>query len=169
MLEDNQYKGTEYVRSLAQQRFWVIGLENALRRIKSKFGKCRKVLVQSIRAHMAHQPKEPVEGNIYPFKNTGIEHFGRFVVTILRIPVKHRCFLSTCLISRAFHIEMVKGLETDACVMANTRIIARRGKPYTVISDNGKNCLGAARELKECLNEWNGDSLCERLSRGQIN
>ena len=40
--EDNHHQGTEYLRSLVQQRFWVIGLRNALRSIKSKCAKLQK-------------------------------------------------------------------------------------------------------------------------------
>ena len=32
--ESNNHEGTEYVRSLIQQQFWIIGLRNALRQIK---------------------------------------------------------------------------------------------------------------------------------------
>ena len=67
MNEDNQHEGTEYVRSLVQQRFWDIGIRNALRSIKSKCAKCRKLAVQPIHPHMAGLPRERIEGNVYPF------------------------------------------------------------------------------------------------------
>ena len=38
----------------------------------------------------------------------------------------------------------------------------------TVISDNGTNFVGAAREFKECFKEWDRDAMCERLARGKI-
>ena len=37
------------------------------------------------------------------------------------------------LVTRAVHIEVVNGLDTDACMMAITRFMARRGKPRTII------------------------------------
>ena len=43
MHEDNQHEGTNYVRSLVQQRFCVIGLRNALRSVQSKCVRCRKL------------------------------------------------------------------------------------------------------------------------------
>ena len=168
MHEDNHHEGTEYVRSLVQQRFWVIGLRNALRSIKAKCIKCRKLAVQPIHPHMADLPKERVEGNVYPFKNTGVDYFGPFEVTVLRRPVKHWCCLFTCLVTRAVHIEVVTGLNTDVCMMAVTRFIARRGRPHTIISDNGGNFEGAAREFKECFNAWDRNALCERLASQRI-
>ena len=168
MHEDNHHEGTEYVRSLVQQRFWVIGLRNALRSIKSKCIKCRKQAVQPIHPHMADLPKERVEGSVYPFKNTGVDYFGPLEVTVLRRPVKHWCCLFTCLVTRAVHIEVVNGLDTDACMMAITRFMARRGKPHIIISDNGTNFVGAAREFRECFNEWDRDAVCERLANSRV-
>ena len=32
--ENNYHEGTEYVRSILQQNYWIIGLQNALRNVK---------------------------------------------------------------------------------------------------------------------------------------
>ena len=117
---------------------------------------------------MADIPKERVEGNVYPFKSTGIDYFGPFEVTVLRRPVTHWCCLFTCLVTRAVHIEVVNGLDTDSCMMVVTRFTARRGKPHTIISYNGTNFVGVAREFTECFSQWDRDAMCERLARGQI-
>ena len=58
MHEDNPHEETEYVRSLTQGQFWVIGLRNALRSIKSKCVRCKRLAVQPIHPHMAGLPKE---------------------------------------------------------------------------------------------------------------
>ena len=71
--KDNQHEGTEFVRSLVQERFWIIGLRNALSIIKSKCVRCRSVALQPIHPHMADLLKERVQGNVYPFKNTGVD------------------------------------------------------------------------------------------------
>ena len=168
MHEDNHHEGTEYVRSLVQQRSWVIGPQNALRSIKSKRVRCRKLVVQPVHPHMADLPKERVEGNVNPFKNTGVDYFGPIEVTILRGPVKHWCCLFTCLVTRAVHIEVVNGLYIYVCMMAVNRFMARRGRPHTFISDNGTNFVGAAREFTECFNEWDPDAMCERPACGEI-
>ena len=53
----------------------------------------------------------------------------------------------TCLTTRAVHIEVAQSLDTESCLAAVTRFIARRGYPSTIISDNGTNSVGAANEL----------------------
>ena len=59
--------------------------------------------------------------------------------------------LFTCLTTRAVHIEVVSSLEADACLAAITSFIARRGKPNIILSDNGTNYMGTAREMREWI------------------
>ena len=118
-------------------------------------------------------PKERVEGNVYLFKGTGIDYFGQFGVTVLRRPVKHWCCFFTCLVTRVFYREVVNCLDTVSCrsldsTLSVTRFIARRSKPHTIISDNGTNFVGAAREFEECFSQWDRDAMCKRLARGRI-
>ena len=117
---------------------------------------------------MADLPEERVEVNVYPFTNSRVDNFGQFEVTILRRPVKHWCCLFTFLVTRAVHIEVIIGLDIDACMMANTRFIARRRIPHTVISDNGTNFVRALRESRECFNQSDYDATCEGKARCQI-
>ena len=62
---------------------------------------------------------------------------------------KRWCCLFTCLTMRAVHIEVVPKLDTNSCLNAIMIFIARRGKPNTVISDDGTNFVGAEREFAE--------------------
>ena len=59
--------------------------------------------------------------------------------------------LFTCLQSRAVHLEMAYGLDTDVFLRALSRFIGRRGKPSVMISDNGTNFVGATGEIEEIV------------------
>ena len=144
----------------------MIGQRNALCSIKSTYVSCRKVEEQLIHPHMADLPRERVEDKVYAFKNTGIDYFSPFEVNVLRRPVKHCCCLFTCLVTRTFHLKVVNGLYTDAGVMAIVIFMARRGKPHTIMSDNGTNLAVAVRDFRECFNKWERDAMCEQLARG---
>ncbi|XP_068691199.1 uncharacterized protein [Montipora foliosa] len=48
------------------------------------------------------------------------------------------------------------------------RFIARRGKPTVIYSDNGTNFVGANRELRECIDDWNQDMIGGVLSQDGI-
>ena len=45
--------------------------------------------------------------------------------------------------------------------------MARRGNCHTLISNNGTNFVGAARQFKDCLIEWDRDTMSERLALGR--
>ena len=55
--------------------------------------------------------------------------------------------------TRAVHLELADSLESDDFILVLRNFIGRRGKPKEMFSDNGKNFVGAARELRECLQQ----------------
>ena len=158
----NFHEGTEYVRNVVQQNYWILGIRNALRSIKVKCVVCRKGNVQTIKPMMADLPEERLE-TIRPFTNVGVDYFGPFIVKIGRRQEKRWCCLFTCLAIRAVHLEIVPGLDSDSCLNAIARFIARRGKPKTILSDNGTNFVGAEREMREYLKDWNTENITQSL------
>ena len=48
---------------------------------------------------------------------------------------------------KAVHLEVVSDLTTEAFMASLRRFIARRGKPSEIVSDNGSNFVGAAKEI----------------------
>ena len=160
--KDNRHEGTEHVRNIVQQKMWILGIRNALRSIKNKCITCRKGRAQTIAPVMADLPEERLDAST-AFTNVGVDYFGPFIVKIGRRNEKRWCCLFTCLTMRAVHIEVVPKLNTDSCLNAIMRFIARRGKPNTIISDNGTNFVGAEREFAEYVAEWNKEGIEEHL------
>ena len=165
---EHNHEGVEYIRSVIQQKFWILGLRNALRSIKSSCVFCRKLRAQINLPLMADLPAERLDYQSHPFTHVGIDYFGPFEVKLLRRSMKRWCCLFTCLTTRAVHIEVVRSVDTDTCLVAIKRFIARRGKPTTIISDNGTNFVGSARELKEYINSWNQDQIMSELAQKHI-
>ena len=165
---DNLHEGTEHVRNLLQQEFWIIGIRNALRQIKASCVKCRHRNAQPLYPPMADLPKERLSDQVYPFTNTGVDYFGPFEVKHLRKTEKRWCCLFTCLTTRAVHIEVVQSLDTESCLAALTRFTARRGKPVSILSDNGTNFVGAANELKSFMDGWNKDKIVDEMALSKI-
>ena len=166
--ESNYHEGTEYVRSILQQKYWIIGLRNALRNVEMKCVKCRKHQVGGVQPFITDLPKERLEERVFPFANTGVYYFGPFEVRFMRKSMKRWCCLFTCLTTRAVHVEVVPSLEADACLAAKTRFIARRGKPNVIPGDNGTNFVGRAREMREWIEAWNQSDIKQTLAQKQI-
>ena len=160
--KDNQHEGTEHVRNIVQEKMWILGIRNALRSIKNKCVTCRKGRAQTIAPVMADLPEKQLDAST-AFTNVGVDYFGPFIVKIGRRNEKRWCCLFTCLTMRAVHIEMVPKLDTDSCLNAIMRFIARRGKPKSIISDNGTNFVGAEREFAEYVAAWNKEGIEEHL------
>ena len=116
---------------------------------------------------MASLPQRRLQAFTPPFYNTGVDYLGPLLVKETRSTVK-RYGDFTCLVTRAVHLEFAHSLETDSFIMALRRMIASRGKPRNIYSDNGTNFVGAERELKECLDRMEQAKISDILSQGRI-
>ena len=117
---------------------------------------------------MASLPQSRLQAFTPPFYNTGVDYFGPLLVKERRSTVKRYGCLFTCLVTRAVHLEVAHSLETDSFIMALRRMMARRGKPRNIYSDNGTNFVGAERELKECLDRMEQAKISDTLSQDGI-
>ncbi len=63
--------------------------------------------------------------------------------------VKAYACIFVCMTTRAVHLELCSGLDTDEFMATFKRFCSRRGTPSEVYSDNGTNFVGAQSEIKE--------------------
>lgn len=91
-----------------------------------------------------------------PFLHTGIVYAGAFTIRSWRgLGYKtSKCWVAMiiCFATRAVHIELVSGLESQAFLATLRRFIARRGKPKALVSDNANTFHGANNQLTEIRN-----------------
>ena len=77
---------------------------------------------------------------------------------------KQKAKMSLYLFSyESVHLEVVPKLDTDSCLNAIMRFIARRGKLSTVINDKGTTFVGAEREFAEYVVAWSKGGIAEHL------
>ena len=88
-----------------------------------------------------------------PFANCGVDMFGPFLIKEGKKELKRYGPLSTCLSSRAVHIECNCSLETGSFIQALRRFVTRRGNIRVLRSDNGSNFVGAQKELEKAYKE----------------
>ena len=107
--------------------------------------KIARLLIE--KAHqMADLPefRFPDANKQYPFVKTGMDMFGPFYIEDKREGTQmHYVCRFTCLVTRAVHLEVCHDLSTDCLLMTIRRFVSRRGYPYLIVSDNGKNFIGA--------------------------
>ena len=99
---------------------------------------------------MAPIPGIRLRFTLHPFDQTAVDYAGPFT-TVQGRGVRRRqrwLCLFTCLSTRAAHLEMAFGLETDSFLNAFTRFTCRRGVPKEMVSD-----CGAVNKLQELVSE----------------
>ena len=162
------HSGKELVMSHIRERFWILGARRIIRQIQNQCFTCRKLYSKPLIQRMADLPTDRLEAEKPPFSSVGVDFFGPFIVKSGRNQLKRYGCIFTCLAIRAVHIEVTFSLETDSFINALQRFISRRGQPHIIRSDNGTNLVGAERELKAAVKEWNSSKMQEFMRQEQI-
>ena len=94
-------------------------------------------------------PKERTEGST-AFGVVGVDFAGpiRYRKST-KVDGKAYLVLYACSLSRALHLEVLPNLDTTTFIGSLERLVARRGRPARIFSDNGGAFVGAARWLKK--------------------
>lgn len=155
--------GRTHMLAKLRQKYWITGASVAIRKILAKCVVCRRVLAVPASQQMADLPLNRISPDEPPFTSVGVDCFGPFEVKRGRSKVKRYGVIFTCLALRAVHIEVAASLETDSFINTLRRFIARRGQVKELCSDNGTNFVGADRELKRSLEQWNQSQIHDEL------
>ena len=143
-------RGTNEIWAEVKQRFWILNGREAVKKLAYGCYLCRrqKETTSQIMAPLPEGRCRPLKA----FMEVGVDYAGPFTVKLTRrCSAKRYLCLFTCLASRAVHLEMAYSMDTPSFLMAFSRMIARRGKPEKVTSDNGSNFVGSENELKELV------------------
>ena len=148
---DCGHHGIEHVPAHIQATFMIVGIRRALRTLGKYCFICRRWRAHKVRPKMAPLPKFrfPEHSKLYPFVNNGMDMFGPFHIENSRTQTElNYVCMFTCLVTRAVHLEVCEDLSTDCLLMAIRRFVSRRGYPDVIVSDNGKNFVGANQAMK---------------------
>lgn len=89
-----------------------------------------------------------------PFAVTGIDYWGPIQIQPQHrraSPRKAYVAVFVCFCTKAVHLELVADLSTSKFIQALRRFVSRRGLCSDIYSDNGRNFVGAAKELRHLL------------------
>lgn len=133
------------------QRYHIVGLRGALRFICSRCQWCRTHRAMPKTLPIGDLPPERLTANQPPFTAAACDLFGPLTVTIGRRHEKRWGVLYTCLTTRAVHLELAASLTSSSLLLSLRRLMARRGTPTILYSDNATNFVGAEREISDAL------------------
>ena len=149
----NHVGGTNFVLAQINQRFWIVAAREEIREWENECCTCQKQRNKLATRIMAPLPEVCLRFTYRAFDQAAVDYAGPFTTVQGRGKrrLKRWLCLFTCLTTRAVHLEVAWGLDTDSFLNAFTRFTSRRGVPKEIISDNGTNFVGAVNELKDLV------------------
>ncbi len=138
-----------------------------VRKHQHRCPKCQQFRAHPIIPRMADLPPARLRLCKPPFYSTGMDCFGPYTVRIGRRTEKRWGIIFKCLTTRCVHLDLISHKNTDSFLMALRRFIARKGKPFELLSDRGTNFIGGNKELLEAYQSLTPD-LQAALARQKI-
>lgn len=102
------------------------------------------------------------------FSKVGIDYCGPFFVrdSVRRNSKQYKAYVAifVCIATKAVHIELVEDMTTEAFIGSLKRFIARRGLPSDIYSDNGRNFVGAEREIRQMFADPESEKRIQKVT-----
>ncbi|XP_055633508.1 uncharacterized protein LOC129773872 [Toxorhynchites rutilus septentrionalis] len=143
--------GPNLLLSSLRRRFWPLNGRNLASSTVHRCVTCARASPKSLEQLMGDLPPVRVT-RAFPFENVGVDFAGPI---FLRAPNKRAAPVNAyvavyvCLAVKAVHLDLVPDLTSEAFIASLHRFSGRRGKPSNIYCDNGRNFVGAQRELAE--------------------
>lgn len=107
-----------------------------------------------------------------PFSVSGVDYWGPISLQPMHrraAPRKAYVAVFVCFSTRAVHLELVMDLSTPKFLQALRRFVSRRGLCSDLYSDNGRNFVGAANELRKLLrNKEHQQAIAQECAKNRI-
>ena len=162
------HSGPDHVLCSLRERYWILRGRAAVKKWTTQCWFCKKRRATPSPPMMADLPASRVNQAGPPFSAVGLDFFGPIAVRRFRKTEKRYGCIFTCMATRSVHIEIAHSLDTDSFIMALRRMIARRGRPRQIFSDNGTNLKAGERELRACLREFNQTQITDAMTQEDI-
>ena len=156
------HSGIAATTAKVRRKYWILRAHNLAKKVKHECVFCRMTEHKLESQLMGDLPKQRVAPQTPPFYYSSCDYFGPFLVKVGRNKTtKHYAVLFTCLNTRAVHLELAVDYSTMSFMQVLRRFFSIRGCPRFMLSDNGTQLVGAARELREMLQGWDVKGLRE--------
>ena len=141
--------GVAMTMANVRERFWVPKLRCLVKRIRSSCHGCVRFRAQAYnKPPPGNLPPTRTQGST-PFQVLGVDFAGPIrYQSKARAEKKAYLVLYGCSLTRAVHLELLRSLEVAEFLPSLKRLIARRGRPELIYSDNAKTFKAADKWLK---------------------
>jgi len=151
------HAGTDHVLALMRQDYWILHGRELVRKVARDCMFCKKERLHTTTQLMAELPPQRMHPGP-PFYHTSVDYFGPIDVNISRNRSDKRYgALFTCMTTRAVHIEVAPSLSTSDFLNVLRVFTNLRGTPKTIYSDQGRNFVGAEKEIAPRLEKLSED------------
>ena len=146
--------GVGLTMALVRRDYWIPRLRQLARSVNTRCFGCKKFHTTAFHnPPPGNLPVERTEGSS-PFEVIGVDYAGPIVYKVSKKREgKSYILLFACSLSRAIHLELLTDQTTDGFIRCLKRFIARRGRPSTIYSDNGKSFVAAAKWLNALMKD----------------
>jgi hypothetical protein len=155
--------GTNQILSSLSNKYWIMSAREAIREWERSCMQCKRRTAKTATQIMGPLPHSRLKlpEPLRSFAHTALDFAGPFITIRGRGKCREKRYLClfTCMATRAVHLEMAYGLDTDSFLNALYRFANRRGWPDQFTSDNGRNFVGASRELGELVAQLSQDKI----------
>ncbi|KAJ8717747.1 hypothetical protein PYW07_005677 [Mythimna separata] len=148
------HAGPQLTLASVRDKYWLIGGRRLARNTVQRCVTCVRLRAVTVQPIMGHLPEARINPT-FPFHSVGVDFAGPFMIASRkgRGSRNTKCYLClfVCLSTKAVHLELVSDLSTQAFILCLKRFVSRRGKPYQIYCDNGRNFVGANNKLSKVL------------------
>ncbi|MCG8045043.1 MAG: hypothetical protein N0E48_05150, partial [Candidatus Thiodiazotropha endolucinida] len=166
----NHATGTNQTLAALSTRYWILSGREVIREWEKECAECRRRKSKACQQIMAPLPSARLKTSLRAFAISAVDFGGPFITIQGRGKRREKRYLClfTCLATRAVHLEMAFGLDTDSFLNAFYRMASRRGLPEEMYSDNGTNFKGADAELKSLVMKLDDVRISQSVANGGV-
>lgn len=158
--------GAQLTLTNIRGQFWIVRGKIAVKKFIRSCIKCNRYQASKPYQLMGDLPRHRVEP-ARPFLHAGVDYAGPFLIRSSRMR-GHKAYkgyiaIFVCMCTKAVHLELVSGYDSEAFIAAFSRFDARRGPCAKLFSDQGTTFVGADAELKSMFRK--GTEFCRFVDR----
>ncbi|KAG5681069.1 hypothetical protein PVAND_010535 [Polypedilum vanderplanki] len=132
-----------------RSKFWIPRLKSEVAKIKRICNYCGYMRANPQPPLMSSLPDYRVNPEMKPFEVIAMDCTGEITIHRHYKPVKVYILLFTCMLTRFVHVHLLDKMDSLAILEAITIFWAAHGPVSKIVTDNGRNFVGAARRLKK--------------------